>query len=175
MKRVPSKQRNFVIHRERDRAALKRLALMLLSGLVLAGGFVYAAGQHFSALRFGYEGEKLRSERTRLLEEQHRLLLEREVAATPARLETAARELGMHPVQSAQIDPAKRAKRTLAALLRERGRRCLTKRTRHQPLSLRRQRLRSEPSTSPAHGLLRLKPRRVPGLQRLPSNKTARI
>ena len=85
MKRVPSKQRNFVIHRERDRAALKRLALMLLSGLVLAGGFVYAAGQHFSALRFGYEGEKLRSERTRLLEEQHRLLLEREVAATPAR------------------------------------------------------------------------------------------
>ncbi|HEY3027179.1 MAG TPA: cell division protein FtsL [Pyrinomonadaceae bacterium] len=114
MKRVPSKQRNFVIHRERDRAALKRLALMLLSGLVLAGGFVYAAGQHFSALRFGYEGEKLRSERTRLLEEQHRLLLEREVAATPARLEIAARELGMHPVQSAQVDPAKRAKRTLA-------------------------------------------------------------
>jgi cell division protein FtsL len=113
MKRVPSKQRNFVIHRERDRAALKRLALMLLSGLVLAGGFVYAAGQHFSALRFGYEGEKLRSERTRLLEEQHRLLLEREVAATPARLEIAARELGMHPVQSAQVDPAKRAKRTL--------------------------------------------------------------
>lgn len=114
MKRVPSKQRNFVIHRERDRAALKRLAMMLLCGLVLAGGFVYAAGQHFSALRLGYGGEKLRTERARLLEQQRRLLLEREVAATPARLESAALRLGMRPVQSAQIDPAKRAKRTLA-------------------------------------------------------------
>lgn len=115
MIRVPSKQRNFVIHRERDRAALKRLTLMLLGGLVLAGGFVFAAGQHFSALRFGYQGETLRAERARLLEQQQRLLLEREVAATPARLESAARGLGMHPVQSVQIDPAKRMKRTLAA------------------------------------------------------------
>jgi len=113
MKRVPSKQRNFVIHRERDRAALKRLALMLLCGLVLAGGFVYAAGQHFSALRFGYEGEKLRTERARLLEQQHRLLLEREVAATPARLESAALGMGMRAVQSSQIDPARRVKQAL--------------------------------------------------------------
>ena len=110
MKRVPSKQRNFVIHRERDRAALKRLALMLLCGLVLAGGFVYAAGQHFSALRLGYEGEKLRTERARLQEQQNRLLLEREVAATPARLESAALGMGMRAVQSAQIDPARRVK-----------------------------------------------------------------
>jgi cell division protein FtsL len=113
MKRVPSKQRNFVIHRERDRAALKRLALMLLCGLVLAGGFVYAAGQHFSALRFGYEGEKLRAERARLVEQQHRLLLEREVAATPARLESAALGMGMRAVQSAQMDPARRVKQAL--------------------------------------------------------------
>ena len=88
---------------------------MLLGGLMLAGGFVFAAGQHFSALRFGYQQEKLRAERSRLLDQQQRLLLEREVAATPARLESAARGLGMHPVQSAQIDPAKRMKRTLAA------------------------------------------------------------
>lgn len=115
MERIPSKQRNFVIYRERDRAALKRLALMLLCGLVLAGGFVFAAGQHFSALRFGYEGEKLRGERARLLEEQHRLLLAREMAATPARLESAARSLGMQPVKSAQIDPAKRLKQAMPA------------------------------------------------------------
>jgi cell division protein FtsL len=114
MKRVPSKQRNFVIHRERDRAALKRLALMLLCGLVLAGGFVYAAGQHFSALQLGYEGEKLRAEKAKLLDQQHRLLLEREVAATPARLESAAMGLGMRAVQSAQIDPARRVKREAA-------------------------------------------------------------
>jgi cell division protein FtsL len=115
MKRVPSKQRNFVIHRERDRAALKRLALMLLCGLVLAGGFVYAAGQHFSALKLGYEGEKLRAEKAKLVDQQHRLLLEREVAATPARLESAAIGLGMRAVQSAQIDPARRVKREATA------------------------------------------------------------
>jgi len=115
MKRVPSKQRNFVIHRERDRAALKRLALMLLCGLVLAGGFVYAAGQHFSALQLGYKGEKLRAEKAKLLDQQQRLLLEREVAATPARLETAAIGLGMRTVQSAQIDPARRVKREATA------------------------------------------------------------
>ena len=119
MKRVPSKQRNFVIHRERDRAALKRLALMLLCGLVLAGGFVYAAGQHFSALQFGYEGEKLRAEKAKLLDQQHRLLLEREVAATPARLESAAIGLGMRAVQSAQIDPARRVKREATATATE--------------------------------------------------------
>jgi cell division protein FtsL len=115
MRRVPSNQRNFVIHRERDRAALKRLALMLLCGLVLAGGFVYAAGQHFSALRFGYEGEKLRAERAKLQEQQHRLLLEREVVATPARLESAALGMGMRAVQSAQIDPARRVKQALSS------------------------------------------------------------
>ncbi|MDX6611612.1 MAG: hypothetical protein QOD75_798 [Blastocatellia bacterium] len=114
MKRVPSKQRNFVIHRERDRAALKRLALMLLCGLVLAGGFVFAARQHFSALRFGYEGEKLRAERARLFEQRRRLLLEREVAATPARLESAALGMGMRAVRSAQIDPARRVKQALS-------------------------------------------------------------
>jgi cell division protein FtsL len=116
MKRVPSKQRNFVIHRERDRAALKRLALMLLSGLVLAGGFVYAAGQHFSAVRLGYEGEKLRAEKAKLQDQQDRLLLAKQVAATPARLESAAIGLGMRAVQSGQIDPARRVKRQEAEL-----------------------------------------------------------
>ncbi|HEX3229865.1 MAG TPA: hypothetical protein VHQ95_12900, partial [Pyrinomonadaceae bacterium] len=35
------------------------------------------------------------------------LTLEREAAASPARLELAARRLGMQPMQPAQIDPLK--------------------------------------------------------------------
>jgi hypothetical protein len=35
-------------------------------------------------------------------------LVEREAVASPARLERAARQLGMQPMQAAQIDPLKR-------------------------------------------------------------------
>jgi cell division protein FtsL len=107
VRRVPSKQRNAVVLGECDRDALKRLGLLLACGLVIACGFVYAGGQHFAALRLGYQTEKLRTVRDELAEEQHRLLLEREAAASPSRLERAALRLGMQPMQAAQIDPLK--------------------------------------------------------------------
>src|SRR5438034_8018262 len=107
VRRVPSKQRNAVLLRERDRDTVKRLGLLLACGLVIACGFVYAGGQHFAALRLGYQTEKLRTVRDELTEEQHRLLLEREAAASPLRLEPAARRLGMQPLQAAQINPLK--------------------------------------------------------------------
>jgi cell division protein FtsL len=109
MRRLPSTQRNFTITRERDGRALSRLALLLMCGLVLTGGFVFAAGQHFAAVRYGYQSEELRRERARLLEEQRRLLLEREAATSPMRLERAAREIGLQPVQAAQVNVRKTA------------------------------------------------------------------
>jgi cell division protein FtsL len=80
----------------------------LLCGLALASGFVYAGVQHFAALKLGYETENLRKVRSQLSEDQRRFVLEREAAASPARLERAARQLGMQPMQAAQIDPLKR-------------------------------------------------------------------
>jgi cell division protein FtsL len=103
MRRLPAHQLNYTIHRERDWPSLRRLALLLLCGLILAGGFVFAAGQHFAAVSYGYKTEALRREQEQLLEEQHRLLLERERLVTPARLESAARGIGLQPVQAAQI------------------------------------------------------------------------
>lgn len=107
IRRVPSKQRNTLVKRERDPRALTRLALLLLCGLFLAGGFVYAGGRHFAALKLGYETERLRNALNAAREDQRRLTLEREAAASPARLELAARKLGMQPMQPAQIDPIK--------------------------------------------------------------------
>ena len=107
MRRVPSKHRNAPVVRERDRGALKRFLFLLACGLVLAGGFVYAGGQHFAALRLGYQTEKLRNGLTEAREEQRRLTVQKEIAASPARLERAARQLGMQPMQAAQIDPLK--------------------------------------------------------------------
>jgi cell division protein FtsL len=109
MRRLPAHQLNYTIHRERDWHALRRLAFLLCCGLILAGGFVFAAGQHFAAVSYGYKSEALRREQAQLLEEQRRLLLEREQLVAPARLESAARDIGLQPVQAAQIDPAKNA------------------------------------------------------------------
>src|SRR5881396_1788458 len=84
MRRVPSKQRNSQIHRDRDLRALSRLALLLVCGLALAGGFVFAAQQHFAALDYGYKSEGLRRERERLLQEKQQLMLTKEQAFAPA-------------------------------------------------------------------------------------------
>jgi len=108
IRRIPSKQRNALVAREREQDAVLRLGLLLFCGLILAGGFVYAGVQHFAALRVGYQTENLRRVRDQLAEDQRRYLLEREAAASPARLERAARQLGLQALQPAQIDPLRK-------------------------------------------------------------------
>ena len=103
MKRFPEIQPNAKVRRARDVPALSRLALLLFSGLILAGGFVFAAKQHFAAVQFGYQSEDLRTERKRLLEENQRLALEKERALAPDKLEPAARRLGLKPATPGQI------------------------------------------------------------------------
>ena len=110
VRRLPSKQRNARVVQGFDRTAQARLALLLLCGLALSGGFLYACGLHFAALRYGYQTEALRREREHLLEVQRRFLLEREEAASPVRLERAARRLGMQPMQPSQMDPLRAAR-----------------------------------------------------------------
>ena len=68
---------------------------------------MFAAGQHFAAVQYGYKSEALRLEQAQLLEEQRRLMLEREQSATPEHLGAAARGIGMQPIQPAQINPAR--------------------------------------------------------------------
>lgn len=108
VRRVPSKQRNNRVARKLDWGALFRLGMLLICGLVIAAGFLYAGRQHFAALRYGYETESLRKVRGELADEQRRFLFEREAALSPARLERAARQLGLQPLQSSQIDPLAR-------------------------------------------------------------------
>jgi cell division protein FtsL len=103
MNRHPLKHQNSSVRRERDLRALARLALQLGFALLLTGGFVFAAGQHFTAVRYGYESEALRVERQKLMEERERLILEKERASSPARLESAARQLGLKPLQPGQV------------------------------------------------------------------------
>ena len=112
MKRVPSKQQNSRIHRDRDVRALSRLALLLFFGLVLAGGFLFAARQHFAAIDYGYKSEGLRREREKLLDERQQLLLKKEQAFAPARLAIQARELGLKPILASQVGTQKAGSRS---------------------------------------------------------------
>ncbi|MGH9928731.1 MAG: hypothetical protein ACREA9_05805 [Pyrinomonadaceae bacterium] len=112
MRRVPSKQRNSQIHRDRDLRALSRLALLLFCGLVLASGFVFAAQQHFAAVDYGYKSEGLRRQREMLLEEKQHLMLKKEQAFAPARLAIQARELGLKPLLASQLATQKASSRS---------------------------------------------------------------
>lgn len=109
IRRVPAKHRNAPVNRERDSEALIRLVLLLVVGLGLTCGFVYAGRQHFAALKYGYETENLRRERDQLSEQERRLILQREEAASPGKLEQAAKRLGMQALQAAQVDPLRQA------------------------------------------------------------------
>jgi hypothetical protein len=120
MRRVPSAQRNSRIRHDRDVRALYRLAVLLGCGLVLAGGFVFAAQQHFAAVQYGYQSELLRREREKLIQEQQHLMLLREQAFSPARLELQARELGLKPLLAGQLgvsNPGKRSQMSLTPAL----------------------------------------------------------
>jgi cell division protein FtsL len=115
MRRLPPDQPNFAVRRERAPRAVSRLVLLLCCGLMLSGGFMVAASQRFSAVRFGYKSEELRRERDRLMEEQRRLILAREQATSPARLESAARSIGMQPVRATQVETGATASREAGA------------------------------------------------------------
>jgi hypothetical protein len=94
------------IRRERDQRAVVRQVMLLVCGLLLTGGFFFAARQQFAAVRFGYQSEELRREREKLLTEQKRLLVALEERSSPAQLERAARRIGLQPTRPAQISGA---------------------------------------------------------------------
>lgn len=103
MNRLPAGHANSKVYRERDLGALSRLVLLLFCGLALTSGFLFAAKNHFAAIQYGYRSQDLRREHERLVQEQRRLLLMKEEATSPVRLEPAARELGLQPVQPGQL------------------------------------------------------------------------
>ena len=103
MERFPQHQRNARVRRTRDVTAWSRLALLLFCGLVLTGGFLLAAKQHFAAVQDGYKSESLRNERKKLIEDNQRLALEKEKISAPSKLEPAARNLGLQPATAGQI------------------------------------------------------------------------
>src|SRR5437764_14061737 len=108
MRRLPQQQNNSNVARERDERADRRQLVLLVGGLLLAGGFVVTIWQHFSAVQYGYKNEALRQEHARLLAEQQQLQLALDEAAAPVALERAARQLRRQPARAAHMGSTSR-------------------------------------------------------------------
>jgi cell division protein FtsL len=61
--------------------------------------------QHFKAIEYGYQVERLKFQRDGLGEENRALKLEEASLRSPGRIDTIARQMGMQPPQAGQILP----------------------------------------------------------------------
>jgi hypothetical protein len=82
--------------------------LTLVCGLILVGGFFYAAQQHFSAIDYSIKNSKLRQQKEDLQAEQRRLYLNREKALTPAEIKKAAKKIGLQEFAASSIEVVSR-------------------------------------------------------------------
>jgi hypothetical protein len=94
--------------REREPIPWRQCLLALACGVILVGGFFYAARTHFSAVDFGMKNAKLRRQKEDLEAEQQRFKLAREIALSPAEVKKAARKLGFQDMSASNIQVFKR-------------------------------------------------------------------
>jgi hypothetical protein len=92
------------VNQERDSRLWWRCLFGLFGGILLAAGFVLAAGKHFDALQCSTKNVELREKRERLKTERQRLLMERETSLSPIQLEKSARRIGLQNVNASQIN-----------------------------------------------------------------------
>jgi cell division protein FtsL len=91
------------IVRERDRRRLRAMAGMVCLGCVLVGGVLGYVWLQVHRVRVSYGIEALRSTRTRLEEQNRKLQLELASLRAFARVDSAARRLGLTPPAPDQI------------------------------------------------------------------------
>jgi cell division protein FtsL len=91
------------IVRERDRRRLRAMAGMLCLGCVLVGAVLGYVWLQVQRVRASYELEGLRGARTRLEEQNRKLQLELASLRAFARVDSAARRLGLTPPEPDQI------------------------------------------------------------------------
>ena len=92
------------VKRERDPLPWRYCILTLVCGLILVGGFFYAARQHFSAIDYSIKNAKLRQQKEKLESEQRQLHLVREIAAAPVQIKKAAKKIGLQDFTTNSIE-----------------------------------------------------------------------
>jgi hypothetical protein len=92
------------VRRERDPLPWRYCILTLVCGLILVGGFFYAARQHFSAIDYSIKNAKLRQQKEKLESEQRQLHLVREIALAPVQIKKAAKKIGLQDFTTNSIE-----------------------------------------------------------------------
>jgi len=97
---------NSRLRREVDREKRRECFSLLGLGILVFFSCMLFAWQHFQCLRYGYQIEELKKQRTTLQECNHRLQLEEAALANPQRIDTLARtELGLASPEPRQVIP----------------------------------------------------------------------
>lgn len=90
--------------RESDPIPWRYTLLTLFCALFLVAGFFFAARQHFSSIDYGIKNSKLRKQLDELEGEKRRLILEKEIALSPAEIKKAAKKIGMTAMTANNIE-----------------------------------------------------------------------
>ncbi|MDQ3133077.1 MAG: cell division protein FtsL [Acidobacteriota bacterium] len=90
--------------RDRDPIPWRYTLLTLFCALFLVAGFFFAARQHFSSIDYGMKNSKLRKQLDELEGEKRRLILEKEIALSPAEIKKAAKKIGMTTMTASNIE-----------------------------------------------------------------------
>ena len=92
------------VRREQDPIPWRYCLLTLVCGLLLVGGFFWAARQHFSAMDFGIKNAKLRQQKENLEADQRRLYLTREISLSPVEIKKVAKKIGLQDLTAESIE-----------------------------------------------------------------------
>ncbi len=114
LRRLPTTNRNTALRFERNRAVLRRLAFYTVCGVILSGGFLFAAWQHAAATRYGYDLEQLRQQRAKIEDRQRQLQETRERMVSLSQLEINPLAAGLQAMQGSQIEMAQKGVRPLS-------------------------------------------------------------
>lgn len=86
------------VKREGDPIPWRYCLLTLVCGLILVGGFFFAARQHFSSIDYGIKNSQLKKQKDELQTAQRQLLIDKESALSPASIKKVAKEYGFTEV-----------------------------------------------------------------------------
>jgi cell division protein FtsL len=95
--------KNAPIRRRPKLTGARRTLAILLTGGLLAVGFIYAIYQHTETVAYGYKTQQLLRECQQIEREKHQLELQRAYYRSPQVLEQAAERLGLVRPDSSQV------------------------------------------------------------------------
>ena len=103
-KRTTLRDKKQQVKRERDPIPWRYCLLTLFCGVLLVGGFFWAARQHFSAMNLGITNAKLRQQKESLEAEQRRLFITKEISLSPNEIKKVAKKIGLQDLTSLNIE-----------------------------------------------------------------------